>query len=128
MSTNISIHSLFPSFPKPIIKNLEKSYNEIKINYAQRRYEPSELNGGKFCEVVLRILEWHTSSPKSYTPFGKSIRNFNQATRRFESLSSFPDSIRFHIPKILNSIYDIRNKRGLGMSQGMLILTIWMLF
>lgn len=114
MSSTHSMASLFSALPTPLGKNLEKSYTQIKTNFAQRRYEPSELNGGKFCEVVLRILEWHTTPSKSYTAFGTKIRNFGQATRKFESLSSFPDSVRFHIPKILNSLYDIRNKRGVG--------------
>jgi hypothetical protein len=114
MSTGHSIPTLFSLLPAQLSKNLEKSYTQIKSNFAQRRYEPSELNGGKFCEVVLRILEWHTAASKTYTPFGTKIRDFGQATRKFESQSSFPDSVRFHIPKILNSLYDIRNKRGVG--------------
>lgn len=114
MPTSRTVSSLFSSLPAPILRRLEKSLTEIKTNFAQRRYEPSELNGGKFCEVVLRILEWRTSPSKSYTPFGTRIRDFGQATRKFESLTTFPDSIRFHIPKILNALYDIRNKRGVG--------------
>lgn len=113
----VSTHSfitLFSALPTPLVKNLEKSYTQIITNFAQRRYEPSELNGGKFCEVLLRILEWHTSSPKAYTPLGTKVRDFGQATRRFESLTAYPDSIRFHIPKIINALYDIRNKRGVG--------------
>jgi hypothetical protein len=114
MSTPPTISTLFSALPTQLGRNLEKSYTQIKSNFAQRRYEPSELNGGKFCEVVLRILEWHTTPSKVYTLFGAKIRDFGQATRQFESQSSFPDSVRFHIPKILNSLYDIRNKRGVG--------------
>lgn len=114
MATTHSIALLFSALPAPLVKNLDKSYTEIKTNFTQRRYEPSELNGGKFCEIILRILEWHTSPSKSFTAFGSKIRDFGQATRKFESLTSFPDSVRFHIPKILNSLYDIRNKRGVG--------------
>ncbi len=114
MPTASSIHSLFSALPDPLVEHLEKSYIEIKMNFVQRKYEPSELNGGKFCEVVLRILEWHTSTPKNYSQFGIRITDFGQTTRKFESLTGFPDSVRFHIPKILNALYDIRNKRGVG--------------
>lgn len=114
MSAPVSFTNLFKSLPPQLVKNLEKSYSQIKTNFAQRRYEPSELNGGKFCEVILRILEWHTTPSKSFTPFGTKIRDFGQATRKFESMTAFPDSVRFHIPKILNALYDIRNKRGVG--------------
>lgn len=114
MSSVEKFTTIFAILPAPLVKGLEKSFNQIQSNFAQRRFEPSELNGGKFSEVVLRILEWHTSTPKSYTPFGTKIRDFGQATRRFESMTTFPDSVRFHIPKILTALYDIRNKRGVG--------------
>jgi hypothetical protein len=114
MALACSFAVIFSMLPAFLLKKLEKSYTQIRSNFAQRRYEPSELNGGKFSEVVLRILEWHTSTPKIYTPFGTKIRDFGQATRRFESLTSYPDSVRFHIPKIINVLYEIRNKRGVG--------------
>jgi hypothetical protein len=110
--TSPSFALVFPGIPKPILERLERSYNEIKRNFREGRYEPSELNGAKFCEAVLRLLEWHTSH--SFTAFGTKIRDFSQATKRFESLSSFPDSVRFHIPRILDALYGIRNKRGVS--------------
>ncbi|MDG6999674.1 MAG: hypothetical protein JRN15_11225 [Nitrososphaerota archaeon] len=107
-----NFNSVFPTIPKPILSRLEKSYNAIKRNFREGRLEPSELNGGKFCEAVFRLLEWHTSH--TYTKFGESIRNFSQATRRFEGLTGFPDSVRFHIPRTLDALYVIRNKRGVS--------------
>jgi hypothetical protein len=32
------------------------SYQEIISNYLERRWEPAELNGGKFCEAVYSII------------------------------------------------------------------------
>lgn len=107
-----SFGSAFPAVPKPILNKLEISYNEIKRNFREGRYEPSELNGAKFCEAVYRLLEWHTSG--AYTQFGSKIRDFGRAVKKFENLSDFPDSVRFHIPKILDALYGIRNKRGVG--------------
>lgn len=114
MLSATSFATVFSGLPFELIEKIEKHYTEIKKNFALRRYGESELNGAKFCEVVFRILEWHTSPTNAYTALDNRIGDFGQATRRFESLSSFPDSIRFHIPKILNALYDIRNKRGVG--------------
>lgn len=114
VSSGRSFGAIFPNLPRDLLDGLEKTYSEIKKNFVQRRYAPSELEGAKFCEVVFRILEWHTSGGKQYTPLGTHIPDFGKATRKFESLSAFPDSIRFHIPKLLNALYDIRNKRGVG--------------
>jgi len=106
--------TVFPSFPTDLREALERSYREILSNFIHGKFEPSELNGGKFAEAVYRLLEWYTDPSNSYTPIGTSIRNFKQSNRKFEPLSSFPDSIRFHIPEIIVTMYTIRNKRGVG--------------
>ncbi len=114
----LNFNTVFPALPQDILGKLEQSYNKIKKNFREGRYEPSELNGAKFCEAAYRILEWHTSSTKSYTSFGVKINDFGQSVRRFESMSLYPDSVRFHIPKILDALYTIRNKRGVAHQSG----------
>jgi len=110
----VDIQKLLPSIPKVLSNALDKHYKKIKENFLEGRYEPSELNGAKFSEVVLRILQWHTSPNQTYTPLGAKIKNFDQATRNFENKTNLSDSIRFHIPRILNVLYTIRNKRAVG--------------
>jgi len=109
---------VFVSIPVDIRERLKKHYHEIKHNFALQKFEPSELNGGKFCEDVYRILEWHNSSTNDYTPYGTQIKNFKRSVHWFENNSNLDDSIRFHIPDILWSIYNVRNKRGVGHSPG----------
>ena len=107
MSNNLPIlHAL----PDELRAHLVLLYNELSVNFAHHRYKPAELNAAHFCEIVFRILEWHTSDGKTYTPFGQNIGNFNS----FEKLSTYSDSIRMHIPNVIKSIYTIRNKRGVG--------------
>lgn len=113
-----SFDTVFSVLPTILRNKLQKAYNEIRRNFRESRFEPSELNGAKFAEVVIRILEWHTSAPQKYTPFGQKIRDFGQSLRRFESKSAFPDSVRFHIPDILKTLYGVRNKRGVGHVSG----------
>ncbi|PIN73764.1 hypothetical protein COV20_06105 [Candidatus Woesearchaeota archaeon CG10_big_fil_rev_8_21_14_0_10_45_16] len=100
--------------PKDLLEHLEGTYDEIIRNFHESRFEPSELNGGKFSEAVYRVLEWHTNSNRSYTPFGQAIRNFSDSLKKFENMTPHTDTIRFHIPKLLSAIYSIRNKRGVG--------------
>ena len=103
---------VFLSIPEELREKLEDHYHKIKHNHALRKFEPSELNGAKFCEVVYRILEWRTS--KTYTQAGTQIKDFKQKVRRFEQCSNEPDTIRYHIPDVLLAIYNIRNKRGVA--------------
>ena len=118
MAHTFSFDSIFSVLPEILRKKLQKAYNEIRRNFRESRFEPSELNGAKLAEVVIRILEWHTSASQKYTPFGNKIRDFGQSLRRFESMSTFPDSVRFHIPDILKTLYGVRNKRGVGHVSG----------
>lgn len=112
--------TVFASIPDDIRERLNKHYHEIKHNFALRKFEPSELNGGKFCEDVFRILEWHSNNAGKFTPYGRQIKNFKRSVRDFENMSSLDDSVRFHIPDVLCAIYNVRNKRGVSHSPGVI--------
>ena len=51
--------SILAGIPEPLRNELTKALNEILRNFRERRWEPSELNGGKLCEVVYTILRGH---------------------------------------------------------------------
>ena len=101
--------------PNELVDALISAYEEIKHNFFINKYEPSELNGGKFCEACCRIIQFETNSGK-YIPLGTSIGNMIETLRDFEKLPliSAPEAYRIHIPRVLISIYNIRNKRGVG--------------
>jgi hypothetical protein len=90
------------------------TFREIARNYRERRWEPSELNGGKLCEIAYAILRGHVDGQFAPTPL--KPQNFLDACREFEKADSnrFPRSIRIQIPRILIALYEIRNNRGVG--------------
>jgi hypothetical protein len=98
-----------------LVRELLRTYKEIKDQYFLGRHEPSELNGGKFCEVVYRILEYITSGG-NFTPLGRHIPRLVEKLWHLQDLDSSKhnESVRVHIPRVLVSIYEIRNKRGVG--------------
>ncbi|SFQ56364.1 hypothetical protein [Parafilimonas terrae] len=100
--------------PAELVDFLFAAYREIKENYLLERHEPSELNGGKLVEACFRILEYKTKG--SYTPIGTQTNDMIGKLRAFEQLpaTSTIESYRIHIPRTLASIYNIRNKRGVG--------------
>ena len=102
-------------YPTELVQALLHSYMEIRHNYAIGKFEASELNGGKFVESCVRILQFETDPSQNYTPLGNPIRNMIDTLRNFERTSTdVHDSYRLHIPRILMGIYTIRNKRGVG--------------
>src|SRR5688572_23856301 len=48
---------LLAGLPQGLREPLIASYREIAANYIERRWEPSELNGGKFCEIVYSVID-----------------------------------------------------------------------
>ena len=55
----ITEQKLLGQLPGGLRSELVAAYGEVVKNYRERRWEPSELNGGKFCEVVYTILRGH---------------------------------------------------------------------
>jgi hypothetical protein len=100
-------------FPIDLVDALIDAYIGIKENFIINKWEPSELNGGKFVEATIRLLQNECFG--TYTPIGTSIRNtFNELKRCEQSPTTIHDSFRLHIPRCLGSIYNIRNRRGVG--------------
>jgi hypothetical protein len=105
--------SLFPSLPDGLRNALFEHFNQIVRNFRERRWEPSELNGGKFCEVVYSILKGHVDGVFPSVP--SKPRNMVEACRRLEQApASFSRSLRIQIPRILIALYEIRSNRGVG--------------
>lgn len=101
--------------PSELVDALLSSYEEIKQNFYLGKHEPSELNGGKFVEACIRILQYETNSGK-YTAIGISIWNLIGMLRDFEQIPSANarESFRIHLPRTLLAMYNVRNKRGVG--------------
>lgn len=112
--SSLPLSKVFATLPDELRDSVITAFNSVRRNYVERRWEPSELNGGKVSEAVYRVLEWYTSSTNTYTQLGAQIKDFGVAVRRFEKMSSMPDSVRFHIPNALAFLYAVRNKRGVG--------------
>lgn len=93
------------------------TYSEIVANYAEHRWEPSELNGGKFCEVVYAVLLGGMQGKFPDKP--SKPKNFLDACRALEKAPEEPSrvgdrSLRLLIPRMLSVLYEIRNSRGVG--------------
>lgn len=91
-------------------------YQSIVQNFAEHRWSPSELSGGKFCEIVFTILDGHAKS--SYAASPKKPRAFEQACKLLENNSDVPRSFQILIPRLLPALFEVRNNRGVGHAGG----------
>ena len=100
------------AIPDGLRKPLIYEYGNIVRNYMEYRWSPAELSGGKFCEIVYTILNGYAIGSYPSSPIKPS--NFVDACRALETNSSNPRSFQILIPRILPTLYKIRNNRGVG--------------
>ena len=100
------------SIPDALRIPLLNEYQTILQNFIENRWMPSELSGGRFCEVVFTIVSGYAAG--SYPTVPSKPRNFVEACRRLENNPSVPRSFQILIPRLLPALYEIRNNRGVG--------------
>lgn len=103
--------------PTGLRTELIGSYSNITRNFIERRWEPSELNGGKFAEVVYSIVNGAVIG--RFPAKASKPRNMADGCRVLEGMPANPElvgdkSLRVYIPRALVILYDIRNQRGVG--------------
>ena len=100
------------TLPSTLRDELLGEYRSIVQNYAEHRWSPSELSGGRFCEIVYSIIDGHAKG--TYPAKGSKPGNFVAACRALESITTLPRSFQILIPRALPALYEVRNQRGVG--------------
>lgn len=110
---HLAAPGVLAAIPRELRDPLLETFGTIVRNYRENRWEPSELNGGKFCEVVYSILRGHVDGAFPQRP--SKPRNMVDACKALEAHSAnFPRAITVQIPRMVVALYEIRNNRGVG--------------
>jgi len=102
----------FSGLPAGLRKDLIDAYGKILRNFREHRWEPAELNGGKLCEAVYCVLRGNVDG-KMPTKATKP-KNMVDACKDLEKATNASRAIRIQIPRMLVSLYEVRNNRGVG--------------
>jgi hypothetical protein len=107
---------LLASLPSGLRDPLIEEYRVIASNYAEHRWGPSELTGGRFSEVVYTILDGEVSGTFAASPSKPSnMRNACLDLEKKTNTGKPGDrSIRVLIPRTLLTLYEVRNNRNVG--------------
>ncbi len=112
VAKNQVISALSPPLPNDVVTHLLEEYQDIKQHLGFRKFRPSELNGGRFAECVIRLIQ-HLDNPP-YTAFGVTLPNTDNIIRRVENNTSLHDSLRLFIPRLARILLDVRNRRDVA--------------
>lgn len=101
---------LVAAYDPTLVDELLQAYVDTKKNFYLGHLRLSEVEGGRFCEAVLRMLQQRTTG--KFAPLGKHL----DTEKIIQQLGSIPaadqpDAVRLHIPRAVRMVYDIRNKR-----------------
>jgi len=108
ISTNHGLSLLPDTLRNPLLHE----FNSIVGNFMEHKWAPSELSGGRFCEIVYTILQGYGVG--SYPAAPTKPSNFVHACRRLETSMGLPRSFRILIPRLLPALYEIRSNRNVG--------------
>src|ERR1700680_202538 len=103
---------ILAGIPDGLRDALFNTYEQIGKNFVEHRWEPSELNGGKFCEVVYTVVAGYIAGKFPAKP--AKPKNIVDSCKDLEAEPSDPGragdrSVRVLIPRVLPILYEIRN-------------------
>ena len=105
-------HDILGLLPIGLREPLLKEYESIVQSFSANRWLPSELRGGRFCEIVFTIIEGYASGTFPDSP--KKPRDFVTSCRSLERNNHVPRSFQILIPRLLPALFEVRNNRGVG--------------
>jgi hypothetical protein len=97
----------FKSLPIGLRDDLLNAYNDIVKNYAERRWEPASLNGGKLCEAAYTMVRG--LADRKFPARSKKPRNMIDACKDMEQETAHARSVKIQVPRVIVALYEIRN-------------------
>lgn len=118
MSARVDLKAALAGVGEPFASRIHASYISLRSAVADAAWDAAGLRAGIFCESALRFLQQELTG--SSTPFGVKLPVFTDECTRLQRLpkGAGPESLRLIIPRALDFIYTLRNKRGIGHAGG----------
>jgi hypothetical protein len=109
ISRDAIVRAICPPLDAGLVTALVDELVSLERRYIQRDWEPAELDGGQFCEVLARIL-YHADSG-NLSP-GRDLKECLKYLRNDAVPHLMSRTDAQHIGKVLESIYKVRSARG----------------
>lgn len=105
------VASISPPLDQVLATQLVDEFISAERRFIQRDWEPAELDGGQFAEILSRIL-YHQDSgnlnrTKQFDECAKYIENNDKSVSH-----ALPRREALHLVRVLRTIYKLRSQRG----------------
>lgn len=106
------VKELSPPLDKTLTESLVDEFVSLERRYVQRDWEPAQLDGGQFCEVLARII-YHLDSG-NLNPSKKldDCASYIEDEKNQNNHGVLPRHDALHIIKVLRTAYKFRSQRG----------------
>jgi hypothetical protein len=110
----LNAESALGAIPATLRQELLDEFEKITRNYREGRWESTELDGGRLCEIIYTILKGHVDG--AYPAKASKPSRFKDACEQLANADGnrYPESVRMAMPRVLIALYDVRNRRGVG--------------
>lgn len=112
IDSNSILKNISPPLDRSLSERLIEEFVSMEKRFIQRDWEPTELDGGQFCEILSRIL-YHVDSGNL-----NPAKDFNDCAKYIEDEKGMnshhltPRHDALHLVKVLRTIYKFRSQRG----------------
>lgn len=112
--TSVTLDTALAGIPASFRKKIIETYTGLRSAYIEGKHDACGLRAGHFAESALRLLQQEVTG--AHTKFGTRIRDFTAECLKLENTPAIAghESLRIVIPRALNFLYALRNKRGIG--------------
>jgi hypothetical protein len=107
----VTVRAHLSKLPPDLAGALEDEYKKLLEHYLNEEWDDAQVDAGRFCEAVLRLLEWHTQG--AFTPIdGKSKPLRKSVVAAAQNDVGLPPTLRLQIPQSVELMMDFRNNRN----------------
>lgn len=99
------------NLPSELVTSLQTEFQKLHQQYFLGKWEPAQLNGGRFGEAILRIVEHKNTA--TFTAIGAQL-NRKQIVNSAAQNTALSKSLRLQIPILAELVMDFRNDRNVG--------------
>lgn len=109
MSTTVALH--LKALPGDLADAIGETHRDVLDHFLKGEWDDAQVDAGRFCEAVLRYLEWRMTG--TFTPIdGKSKPNRKNVIGKAQQDTSLPSSLRAQLPYSIELVMDFRNNRN----------------
>ena len=107
----MTLRTHLAGLPAELADAVEAEYLHLVEHMTKSEWDDAQVDAGRFCEAVLRVIEWHTAD--AYTPIdGKNRPDRKKVVNAVAKNTTLPSSLRLQIPQCVELMMDFRNTRN----------------